>query len=81
MFGFGGAWAFQWPEIFKFRKWNWVNFDFCNISFEVSWWEGKSFEGVFIILGVGFYLNWYNQAWHDHAASLVEKMGLNREDK
>jgi len=80
MFGFSGSFAFQWPEIFKFRKWNWVNFDFCNVNCEYSWWNGKSFECVFIILGVGFYLQWYNQAWHDHAAELVTKMGLNDED-
>ena len=81
MFGFSGSFAFQWPEIFKFRQWNWVNFDFCNISFEVSWFEGKSFECVFIILGLGFYLNWYNQAWHDHAKALVKEMKLWRSDE
>ena len=76
MFGFSGSFAFQWPEIFKFRRWNWINFDFVNVNVEYSWFEGKSFECVFILLGVGFYLQWYNQAWHDHAASLVKKMGL-----
>lgn len=58
MFGFSGSWAFQWPEIFKFGKWNWVNFDFCNVSLEYTWFKGKHFECVFIILGVGFYLQW-----------------------
>jgi len=80
MFGFDGRFAFQWPEIFKFRTWNWVNFDFINVNFEYCWFEGKSFELVFIILGLGFYLNWYNQAWHDHAKSLVKNMKLWRED-
>ena len=80
MFGFDGRFAFQWPEIFKFRKWNWVNFDFINVNFEYCWFNGKSFELVFIILGLGFYLNWYNQAWHDHAKSLVKNMKLCGED-
>ena len=65
MFGFEGSWVFQWSEIFKFRRWNWINFDFCNVNFEVSWYNGKSFECVFIILGLGFYLGWDDKATRD----------------
>lgn len=65
MFGFSGYWAFQWPEIFKFGRWNWVNFDFCNVNFEVNWFKGKHFECVFIILGLGFYLGWDDKATRD----------------
>ncbi len=65
MFGIEVTWTFQWPEIFKFGKWNWVNFDFCNVGLEFSWFRGKSFEGVFILFGVGFYLNWYDKASRD----------------
>lgn len=70
MFGFGGWWVFQWPEIFKFGQWNWVNFDFCNIGLEISWFGGKSFEGVFILFGIGFHLDWHDRAtlerWKRH---------------
>lgn len=65
MFGLEVTWAFQWHEIFKVGKWNWVNFDLCNISLEVAWFKGKSFDVVFILFGVGFYLNWYDKASRD----------------
>lgn len=74
MLGFSGSFAFQWLEIFKFRSWNWVNFDFVNVSFEFGWFNGKSFECVFIILGLGFYLNWYSKLWDEHAKALVKEI-------
>ncbi len=86
MFGFSGSWVFQWVEIFKFSKWNWINFDFCNVGAEISWFRGKSFEGVFILFGVGFHLDWYDQAtrkrWKENDGKSFEEMikDLNNED-
>lgn len=54
----GWSWTFywQWPELFKFRKWNWINFDFCHIMLEAGTYKGTYFEFTFVILGIGFYV-------------------------
>ena len=78
MFGFGGWWVFQWREIFKFSEWIWIKFDFCNITLEITWFRGKSFECGFILFGIGFHLEWHDQAtrdrWERHLNMSFEEM-------
>ena len=63
--GITGWWVFQWPEIFKLRQWNWINFDFFEIGFEVCTFNGKHIEFKFVILGVGFFSEWNDKATRD----------------
>ena len=53
--GITGWWVFQWPDILKLGKWNWVNFDFFDIGFEVDTFKGTHLEFKFVILGIGFF--------------------------
>lgn len=46
---------FQWPEIFKFREYNWINFELIHIGFEAGNYKGTYFEVTFILLGIGFW--------------------------
>ncbi len=56
----------QWPEWFKWRRMNWLNFDPIRLSFE---WDRVlrvvSIETCFVLLGVGFYLTLKRESAHD----------------
>lgn len=52
----------QWPELTKFKKWNWINFSPIRIEFEAGSYKGSYWEVIFIIMGFGFMFQSYNKA-------------------
>lgn len=78
---FEGNLIFQWPEIFKFKQWNWINFDFFHVWVEVCWYGGKSFECRIVILGLGFGMDWHSKASRAHMEELVKKFSEQMKNK
>ena len=51
---------FQWPELFKYKEWNWINFTPIQLSFEAGRYKGAYAEVTLVVLGIGFWAEIYN---------------------
>lgn len=50
----------QWGELFRFRRMNWINFDFIKLTVEVGGYKGRYLEVEAAILGLGVCFEWHD---------------------
>lgn len=69
---------FQWMDLLRYRKMNWINLDFCHIGFEFGTYKGTYLEFACVLLGVGFYFEWAHKpsrkAWADEMNARVAEV-------
>lgn len=52
---------FQWNDLLRAKKLNWVNFSIIDVSFEFGLHESKYAEFTIIIAGIGVFVEIYNK--------------------
>ncbi len=86
--GWNIAWLCHWRSA-KCDKGRMVNFDILHIGLEAGGYKGKYAELTVVVLGVGFYLEWYDQlsrsVWgaemEQRVAECKEALKLERTDE
>ena len=63
----------RWAEIISFKKFNWIDFEFLDIGFEIDKLTGE-IEIRFIILGLGFVFSFiYSKKQHERFMENLEE--------
>ena len=70
----------RWAEIISFKKFNWIDFEFLDIGFEIDKIAGE-IEIRFIVLGLGFILFAYSKKQHERfIKNLAEEIKERKRD-
>lgn len=56
--GWRGSWIWEWRYVLKCKT---LNVDFCHVGLEAGTYKGTYVELTVVILGAGFYVEWYDR--------------------
>lgn len=52
----------QWPNLFRFKSFNWIDFSILNVTFEYGTYKGTYLEITVMVMGLGINIEFVDRA-------------------